>query len=782
MAIAFRFVGGERAGESVSFDDSQEIIRLGRDAEECQVVFPAGLTAVGREHCLIRNESGKYRLEVPPDHKVYLDGAEVRHQAVLSDQSQLQIGPGGPRLVVTITGRPGLPPTTPQGRGEGTATIADRAGRSARRGTMIAVSSMLGLALVAVAGWAIAERLGKDVVETKEETRKTKTEVARLSDEQARKLQSLEETSKAAAAAANVPAAETVPAWKQVVEKVTPSVYLVLIRDADDYRNSMATAWVADRDRGLLATNAHVAQLFVDLEEGQSLVLRSTGDSPTEVVVDTVVIHPGVDQFESLWTNYDPVVPVSAEGYLSIDRAGPACDVGLLHVTDASSLGPDLKVAPAESLRSLAAGDEVAYVGFPMEGLALGGVNIDRPAPKAQLGYVVSTTDYFGGAAPDPDQRLLVQHALAASGGASGSPILNRKGEVVAVHNAGNVIGEIDGVRVESDASIFFAQRADLVRELLDGTAGERQEARRGVWEQEVKKYFLPRTGVERASIERQTLRDWTAEIAADELVEVKAKELAAGTISLSEDPASSDVGRAEWPFEVPAAGRYQVQVVATDQYSGVWLDVVDPETEEFLRTGYDFLASWHDAASFTTEGSRKLTARVHGRPIDAEVELKLNVAEVSPTTVEEAVGRRVARWEEELSEERGAAVTKTIVSERSGVLSETLLVYGDRYTLEMPGAGDYFLIAAPEGDEPLNMSVGVPGESEGEAVMLVEDRRLSPVAFGRFRLEGALTAEVYVSSSQAGRYKATLYKADEPAEVGADPAPRKTLAAGRRR
>ena len=80
-----------------------------------------------------------------------------------------------------------------------------------------------------------------------------------------------------------------------------------------------------------------------------------------------------------------------------------------------------------------------------------------------------------------PDNALLVQHSMTAVGGTSGSPILDLSGRVVAIHNAGNFVF-IGNKRVPG-ADVNFAQRIDLLRELLDGRADEAQAARTRRWE-----------------------------------------------------------------------------------------------------------------------------------------------------------------------------------------------------------------------------------------------------------------------------------------------------------
>jgi hypothetical protein len=80
-------------------------------------------------------------------------------------------------------------------------------------------------------------------------------------------------------------------------------------------------------------------------------------------------------------------------------------------------------------------------------------------------------------------QNQLVQHGLPATGGASGSPIVNRSGEVVAVLSGVNMFLGLDGVRIPNAAGVNYAQRADFVADLLNGNEVERTEQYARDWE-----------------------------------------------------------------------------------------------------------------------------------------------------------------------------------------------------------------------------------------------------------------------------------------------------------
>ena len=221
---------------------------------------------------------------------------------------------------------------------------------------------------------------------------------------------------------------------------------------------AFGTAWaLGDR---VFATNAHVA--------------RPVG----EAIQQGAVVHVVLNRNPQKKFRVTRAVPHAAyeEAGLGPDgrpSAVPINDVGLLEVD--GELPVAMRIAPREELEKLRSGYRVAYMGFPCENLAGGGVDPNNPVATMQSGIVTSVTDWWLGQA-DFAKSLLVQHNLGATGGASGSPIFNTRGEVVAVLSAGNIIeqvrvdanGNTHIERAPSAAMVNFAQRADLLETFID--------------------------------------------------------------------------------------------------------------------------------------------------------------------------------------------------------------------------------------------------------------------------------------------------------------------------
>ena len=230
-------------------------------------------------------------------------------------------------------------------------------------------------------------------------------------------------------------------------------VVLVHPKLNDGKPEPIATAWaVAPK---VYATNSHVSKPVKEvLDNGGSAYLVINRFPDKKLKINKAVVHPRYDKQE-----------LNFEGK---GHAAPAYDVGLLYTDETAP--KVLRLAPSAELERLDSGYRVGFLGFPMEGMSGGGVEVRSPVATMQSGIITSVTDFWL-AQGSFDKRLLVQHNLGAAGGASGSPIFNSKGEVVAILNAGNIIGSVSFengkiARAPSAVMVNFSQRVDLLRDI----------------------------------------------------------------------------------------------------------------------------------------------------------------------------------------------------------------------------------------------------------------------------------------------------------------------------
>lgn len=245
-----------------------------------------------------------------------------------------------------------------------------------------------------------------------------------------------------------MPGGTTASPMEALAKRYRTSVGVVVLGTPDGKVSAMGTAWLA-ANRGVLVTNAHVAQDMVTASEAgmTSWVIFSGQSSP--VRVSKIRIHPGYAESE-------------AKGHLI-----PSCDVAVLEM-ETPVMQAGLPLAGRGKLFALRELQSVAYIGFPMEGLVGGGVNLERPSATAKIGSISALEDWHLRHCDDPSQRQLIKHDLGVAGGASGSPLFDESGDVIGIISAGNMERLYDPRtkqfrRFSNPVQLNFAQRIDVL-------------------------------------------------------------------------------------------------------------------------------------------------------------------------------------------------------------------------------------------------------------------------------------------------------------------------------
>jgi hypothetical protein len=234
-----------------------------------------------------------------------------------------------------------------------------------------------------------------------------------------------------------------------LAQRYLPAVGVVVAGVETGNPVPMGTAWIA-AGRGVLVTNAHVAEdlLQADQEAGMSGWVIFSGQSQPYRVRRTL-IHPEYTHGQS-------------RGHVI-----PSFDVAILEL-ETTPPHAGLPLAARGKLFGLRELQSVAYLGFPMENLAGGGTNLERPKAIAKKGTISSLEDWHMRHSDDPAQRLLIKHDLGVAGGASGSPLFDDNGDVIGVISAGNMVQLYDPQtkqirRTPSGVMLNFAQRIDVL-------------------------------------------------------------------------------------------------------------------------------------------------------------------------------------------------------------------------------------------------------------------------------------------------------------------------------
>ncbi|MEM9618196.1 MAG: serine protease [Pseudomonadota bacterium] len=240
-----------------------------------------------------------------------------------------------------------------------------------------------------------------------------------------------------------------------------PSVYMVV-----NNNRHYGSAFVLDRERGVLVTAAHVATDldFQDPERTYSILNRH---SKKPLRIRAKEIHAGFHVFRRIIEDYQPIDPASRVYAPRQKRViDIANDAALLFVdpidpeTGENLLGPDMPLASEAALTALAPGDPIAVIGYPIDTIT-SNIQEDSAAARVERGVIstmLSPIDQVENA-DDPKKQNLIVHRMAAAPGNSGGPIVNRNGEIIGISSHGH-----DSMHSNGDS---LAQRADVIHDMI---------------------------------------------------------------------------------------------------------------------------------------------------------------------------------------------------------------------------------------------------------------------------------------------------------------------------
>jgi len=449
-----RHRAGPLAGQEQTIDPRAERIMFGRDPAVCDVVFPPDQTLVARRHfALVRKPSGEWLVEDFGDPFVSVNGHAAEPDERVPSGAIIELGKkGGPSFEVLFEGK-GLDDALPATAIQQKAPAARQAAARARN---------LALAGVAVAA-AFAIGGGAFMYFNRSDGAKLEQAVAALQKAQDQ------------AAADSI----TAPVRDRLVE----ASHVVVLQFPGGEVTATGTASPVGPD--LLVTNAHVAELRDRaVAGGGKLFVRSPGPNGKTYEVIETKLHPGYRAFQAFLSK-DPIYVTSVKAcpncFPSELQAVTSYDVALMRVAPGSNLSPILEVATTEELHNLRPGQVLALAGYPTERIRGSEMQALTATPNYRAGVVSAITDMFS-LPGDIDHRRQILHNIAVTGGNSGSPMIAANGKIVGLLNAGNVLAHGDGGRMPNAAIINYGQRADLARELMDGTAEANLERERAYW------------------------------------------------------------------------------------------------------------------------------------------------------------------------------------------------------------------------------------------------------------------------------------------------------------
>ncbi|BBO86030.1 hypothetical protein DSCO28_65960 [Desulfosarcina ovata subsp. sediminis] len=222
------------------------------------------------------------------------------------------------------------------------------------------------------------------------------------------------------------------------------------------------TAWLYKTD--VLATNAHVALAVKDVlnvceKEGVSGCVPYYLPNQSKGKFIQIVNFSIHSDYKKIGVDMNGKSPVNSP------------DVALMRLKE--KLPFPLSVASKETLKNLNPGDAIQYIGFPTENLQGGNVNCNNVLATTQSGTISAVSDWWLGDS-GPEANKVIRHDMGVTGGASGSPIFNKDGQVIGLVNAMNIVpivkftksGKVNVIRTPNAAMVNYGIRVDLLENM----------------------------------------------------------------------------------------------------------------------------------------------------------------------------------------------------------------------------------------------------------------------------------------------------------------------------
>jgi hypothetical protein len=314
---------------------------------------------------------------------------------------------------------------------------------------------------------------------------------------------------------------------------------------------------------------------------------------------------------------------------------------------------------------------------------------------------------------------------------------------VVALLSAGNLVGFDGGPRISIGVGVNYAQRADLLRELLRGEADERHVGRAAGWERRIQALYSSGHLLERELQVDEVLTKATLEIesATDLTKTVAWEKRAQGEVQVG-------VGGGAAPGPVGL-------VVA---HAGGYLVVLDADRRQEIQTNPCFeasdgsgvcllpvrLAPWLQVGNFETDQAGQLDVEVEAASGPTRVRAQLFEATVRPLAPAEIRERVLRRWLTGLVQERGGTWNPATVASGLSRLDRRGVA---RLRATLPTAGPHLAIGVTPGFEPVDMQA----IRTADGAVLGEDHSADHYPAFAFAIEQPQAIDLVVAGPNAG-------------------------------